>query len=63
MADAPASQRKNADPAAVVGMDVSKHRLDTARLHGRAPSPAAVDNTAELATPRSSSSFIRFGPA
>src|SRR6056297_1941183 len=42
MADAP--RPKNAPPAAVVGIDVSKHRLDIACLHGDAPLPASVEN-------------------
>src|SRR6056297_1146274 len=45
MADAP--RPKNAPPAAVVGIDVSKHRLDIACLHGDAPLPASVENTPE----------------
>lgn len=45
MADAP--RPKNAPPAAVVGIDVSKNRLDIACLHGQAPLPASVENTPE----------------
>lgn len=44
MADA---QHKNLAPAHVVGIDVSKHRLDIAHLHGDASLPTSVENTPE----------------
>jgi transposase len=40
-----ASHPKSAPTAAVVGIDVSKNRLDIAHLHGDASLPASVENT------------------
>jgi len=47
MAEASTTPQQNATSAVVVGIDVSKHRLDIAHLHGDAPLDAAFDNTTE----------------
>jgi len=47
MADAPHAQPKKDATATVVGIDVSKQRLDIAPLHGQGTMDAAFDNTPE----------------